>query len=152
RERTSARDAATIVDIATRFDAWTEDRSEAIGLCAIMVGAVIVATVGVNVRSLASTLAPPTQVPRTMRTRLPGPQQCDYNGHMTKAAVAQLKAQISHYLRRVKAGEEVIVTERGVPVARIVPIGSAAADDEHLRDLERQGLIRVGTGKLPKDF
>ena len=38
--------------------------------------------------------------------------------------VAQLKAQISHYLRRVKAGEEVIVTERGIPVARIVPIES----------------------------
>ena len=71
---------------------------------------------------------------------------------MTKAAVAQLKAQLSHYLRRVKAGEEVIVTERGVPVARIVPIGSAAADDEHLQDIERQGLIRVGTGKLPKGF
>jgi prevent-host-death family protein len=70
---------------------------------------------------------------------------------MKTAAVAELKAQLSRYLSRVKAGEEVLVTERGTPVARLVPVGSAA-NDEHLRDLERQGLLRVGTGVLPKGF
>ena len=66
------------------------------------------------------------------------------------AAVAELKAHLSRFLRRVKAGEEIVITERNVAVARIVPI--AAAADDRLRALERQGLVRMGTGKLPKDF
>lgn len=41
---------------------------------------------------------------------------------MTRAGVAELKASLSEYLRRVKAGEEVIVTEHGRPVARLVPV------------------------------
>jgi prevent-host-death family protein len=35
--------------------------------------------------------------------------------------VRELKAQLSEYLRRVKAGETVIITERGRPIGRIVP-------------------------------
>jgi prevent-host-death family protein len=68
------------------------------------------------------------------------------------AAVAQLKAQLSRYLSRVKVGEEILVTERGVPVARLVPVIRGGPDQEQLRDLERQGLIRLGTGQLPKGF
>lgn len=66
------------------------------------------------------------------------------------AAVAELKAHLSRYLRRVKAGEEILITERDVPVARIVP--ARAAGDDKLLALERQGLVRVGTGKLRRDF
>jgi prevent-host-death family protein len=68
------------------------------------------------------------------------------------AAVAELKAQLSRYLSRVKAGEEILVTERGRPVARVVPVGGGQPEHEGLRDLERQGLLRLGSGKLPKDF
>ena len=68
------------------------------------------------------------------------------------AAVAELKAQLSRYLTRVKAGEEILVTERGAPVARLVPIERGGQDREQLRDLERQGLIRLGRGRLPSDF
>ena len=71
---------------------------------------------------------------------------------MKTAAVAELKAQLSRYMSRVKAGEEILVTERGVPVARLVPVGARGPDHEQLRDLERQGLIRLGSGKLPRDF
>jgi prevent-host-death family protein len=35
--------------------------------------------------------------------------------------VRELKSQLSKYLRRVKAGETVIITERGRPIGRIVP-------------------------------
>jgi len=42
---------------------------------------------------------------------------------MKTAAVSKLKAGLSEYLARVKAGEEVIVTERGKPIAKIVPFG-----------------------------
>jgi prevent-host-death family protein len=68
------------------------------------------------------------------------------------ATVVRLKSELSRYLRRVKAGDEVLVTERGVPIARIVPIRRASPDLESLRDLERQGLIRLGRGQLPRDF
>lgn len=71
---------------------------------------------------------------------------------MRTAAVARLKAELSRYLRLVKSGEEILVTERRVPIARLVPIDPQNAADEDLRDLERQGLLRLGSGKLPKDF
>ena len=41
-------------------------------------------------------------------------------------AVTALRAELAAWLERVRAGEEVVVTERGVPVARLVPIGSAS--------------------------
>ena len=71
---------------------------------------------------------------------------------METTPVVRLKGHLSHYLRRVKAGEEIVVTQRGVPIARLVPVGNRGADLDSLRDLERQGLIRVGTGRLPKNF
>ena len=42
---------------------------------------------------------------------------------MTEANVGirQLKAQLSEYLRRVKAGETIVITERGKPIGRLVP-------------------------------
>jgi prevent-host-death family protein len=66
------------------------------------------------------------------------------------AAIAELKANLSRYLSRVKSGEEILVTERGVAIARLVPVARQDMDD--LRELERQGLVRIGTGRLPKDF
>ncbi len=71
---------------------------------------------------------------------------------MKTAAVAELKAELSRYLSRVKAGEEVLVTERGAIIARIVPAGPVGKDEQRWKDLERQGLMRLGSGKLPRDF
>jgi prevent-host-death family protein len=72
---------------------------------------------------------------------------------MKSAAVAKLKASLSEYLARVKAGEEVIVTERGKPIAKIVPLGRDHADvPAHVLELARAGLIRLGSGKFPKGF
>ena len=69
------------------------------------------------------------------------------------AMVSELKAGLSAYLARVKSGEEVIVTERGTPVAKLVPIPRTADHEmERLRDLERRGLIKLGTGKIPPEF
>jgi prevent-host-death family protein len=71
---------------------------------------------------------------------------------MKTTAIANLKAQLSRYLRLVKTGEEILITERDVPVAKLVPVGDHGADVESLRDLERQGLLKVGSGRLPKNF
>ena len=37
----------------------------------------------------------------------------------------ELKNRLSEYLRRVKAGETLIITERGKPVGQIMPIQTA---------------------------
>ena len=70
---------------------------------------------------------------------------------MKTVPVAELKASLSAYLRRVKAGEDVLVTERGRPIARLTPAGSAGWPS-HLQSMEAQGLITAGVGKLPSGF
>ena len=72
---------------------------------------------------------------------------------MKTTPVSQLKATLSEQLARVKAGEEVVVTERGRPIAKIVPIGDEAIGlSAHMSELARNGLIRLGTGKISKDI
>jgi prevent-host-death family protein len=72
---------------------------------------------------------------------------------MKTAAVSELKASLSAYLAKVRAGEEVIITDRGKPVAKIVPIGKGRKEiTAHLLVLERAGLARIGRGKLPEGF
>lgn len=72
---------------------------------------------------------------------------------MKTAAVSKLKASLSEYLLKVKAGEEVIVTDRGKPIARIVPLErDKATVPSNLLTLEKAGLARIGSGKLPEGF
>jgi prevent-host-death family protein len=85
----------------------------------------------------------------------------DYNSHiivvflevsMKTAPVSQLKARLSEYLDQVKAGAEVLITDRGKTVARLVPVAGNETMKTSLAKMEREGLIRSGTGKLPPDF
>jgi len=71
---------------------------------------------------------------------------------MTTAAVSDLKARLSEYLKRVKGGAEVLITDRGKPVARLVPVFRSKTTRESWIQMEKQGLIRIGSGKLPEDF
>lgn len=71
---------------------------------------------------------------------------------MKRAAVSTLKATLSACLAKVKAGGEVLVIERGKPIAKLVPLSKVNRENDTLRDLARAGLIRVGTGKLPTKF
>jgi prevent-host-death family protein len=65
-----------------------------------------------------------------------------------KAGVAQLKAGLSRYLERVKAGQEVLVTDRGRPVAKLVPIAAAARKGTRRERLVREGLLLPGRGRV----
>lgn len=72
---------------------------------------------------------------------------------MRSAGISKLKASLSEYIDAVKAGEEVLVTDRGKAVARIVPVAAdRLALPDRLRKLEGAGLLRVGSGKVPKGF
>jgi prevent-host-death family protein len=67
---------------------------------------------------------------------------------MTRAGVAKVKARLSHYLKRVKAGQEVIITDRGLPVAKLVPLAGAQHDESERQQLIREGLLIPGTGRV----
>lgn len=71
---------------------------------------------------------------------------------MQTATVSQVKMSLSAYLRKVKAGEEVVITEHGLPIARLLPLPSAASVPEHVRDMEARGLLKRGRKPLPADF
>jgi prevent-host-death family protein len=52
-------------------------------------------------------------------------------------AISDLRANLKTYIDRAKAGERIVVTDRGRPVARLGP-----ADEESLLDrFEREGLL-----------
>lgn len=56
-------------------------------------------------------------------------------------AISEFRANLKSYIERARAGEGIVVTERGVPVARLV-----AADHEELLDrLAREGVITRAT-------
>lgn len=66
------------------------------------------------------------------------------------ASVANLKARLSEYLRLVKAGREIVVTERGVPVARLLPLDDTERKSSRRLRLARGGALKPGRGRLPK--
>ena len=70
---------------------------------------------------------------------------------MRSAAISKLKATLSEYIGYVKAGEEVLVTERGKPVARLVPVGDLS-DDARLMDLVRRGILTPGKGRISPEL
>jgi prevent-host-death family protein len=69
---------------------------------------------------------------------------------MTTATASKLKASLSEYLRLVKAGEEVLVSERGRPIAKLVPVTGGDALPDHLAEMARRGLLRVGSRRLSR--
>jgi prevent-host-death family protein len=68
---------------------------------------------------------------------------------MKTIAVSELKARLSEELRYVRAGGELVVTDRGQPIARLVPIANEA--DGNLARLVTAGLARHG-GELEPAF
>jgi prevent-host-death family protein len=58
--------------------------------------------------------------------------------------IGELKNQLSAYLQYVRAGEEIIVRDRNLPVARIVPYTAMSASEEEAY------LVAAGRLKLPE--
>ena len=71
-----------------------------------------------------------------------------------KANIGELKTHLSQYVRSVKDGGMVLITERNVPVAKIVPL-----DEDDKYESEEAQLIAEGvlspprsSEPLPDDF
>ncbi len=69
---------------------------------------------------------------------------------MKRATITEAKNGLSALIDRVKAGETILITDRGVPVARLEPSLPVDDWDARLTRLERQGLIRRGSGDIRK--
>ena len=53
---------------------------------------------------------------------MPEDYRCDYNDHMrtpARVGARELKTRLGTYLRRVREGQRIVVTERGTPVAEL---------------------------------
>ena len=64
----------------------------------------------------------------------------------TEAGIRELKTRLSTYLRKVEAGETVLITKHGKPIGRIVP--EAQPIEEQLEALSQAGLIAWSGEKL----
>lgn len=67
---------------------------------------------------------------------------------MKDVGVARMKAELSYYLARVKKGEEVVVTEHGEPIAKLVPYGARGMRAKERAVLAREGLLELGRGRI----
>ena len=77
---------------------------------------------------------------------------------MIRVTVSEAKNGLSAYLRRVRAGETVLVLDRTTPVARIVPVGGRAEsvsgadkadNDARIARLERAGTLLRRSDESP---
>ena len=62
-----------------------------------------------------------------------------------RANIGELKTHLSLYVKGVKSGGKVLITERNVPVAKIVPL-----DEDDLYESEEEQLIAEGILSRPK--
>ncbi len=71
---------------------------------------------------------------------------------MERVSISRLKDQLSAYLKRVQAGETVLVTDRNKPVARLEPIPEPDDDESRVARLEAAGLVTRPKRKLTADL
>ena len=70
-----------------------------------------------------------------------------------EVTVRELKSRLSEYLRRVAAGEEVVVTSRGKAMARLLPPRTrrraAPTEAELIEHFRGLSWVRPGSGRKP---
>ena len=66
---------------------------------------------------------------------------------MTKVGVARLKAELSRYLDVAKHGHDVIITERGRPVAMLTALRGVDKAASRRARLARAGVLVLGKGR-----
>ena len=66
----------------------------------------------------------------------------------TMVGIRELKTRLGSYVRRVKSGGTLVITERGKPVGRIVPVSQSV--ETRARELVHAGLIAWSGRKLKR--
>jgi prevent-host-death family protein len=68
---------------------------------------------------------------------------------MRTATITEVKNGLSAIIDRVRAGESILITDRGLAVARLEPITATPDPSGRLGRLERAGIIRVRAADPP---
>ena len=68
---------------------------------------------------------------------------------MQKATISEIKSRLSAYLKKVRAGQSILILDRDQPIARLERVEAAAHPNDRLIRLERAGLLRRATRPLP---
>lgn len=74
---------------------------------------------------------------------------------MSTVGIRELKNRLTHYVRRARQGDEVIVTERGTPVAILRSVehgGPPQSPMARLARLAARGSVVLPTGKPRRRF
>ena len=67
---------------------------------------------------------------------------------MKTASISEAKNKLSALIDLVRAGETVLILDRGRPVARLEP--ALGDDNDRLARLERAGIVKRGSGKVSR--
>jgi prevent-host-death family protein len=62
-----------------------------------------------------------------------------------EVAVSALRAELKQWIEAARSGQDVVITERGVPVARLTAVDSA----DLIARLERDGLLTTPAAERP---
>jgi prevent-host-death family protein len=67
-----------------------------------------------------------------------------------EVGIRELRADLSRFIKRVREGEEIVVTDRGKAVARIVPLDGQRKIDQLIAAGIVKPAPRPWSGELPK--
>lgn len=69
---------------------------------------------------------------------------------MLQVGLREANMHFSKYLKLVREGREVVVTERGTPVAVIKPLAKEGMPEDKIKSMEDRGILRRAVkGRLP---
>ena len=71
---------------------------------------------------------------------------------MRTTTITEAKNGLSALIDRVRAGESIVILDRGTPVARLEPVANDPDASGRIKRLERAGLVRAGTTAPPMDL
>jgi prevent-host-death family protein len=82
-------------------------------------------------------------------------RDCDHNGYMKpnrKVGARELKLRLGGYIRAVRGGETIVITERGEPVAELRPLRAEKDLEGRLDAMVTAGLLTRGSGENRPNF
>ena len=63
---------------------------------------------------------------------------------MLQVSLREAKQYLSRYIDEVSAGKEIIITRRGTPIARLVPIKQKSKSKSIFCPFDNSGIIKKG--------
>ncbi len=71
---------------------------------------------------------------------------------MRRVNIAALKNQLSRFLNDVRQGEELLIRDRSIPIAKIVPLAQTDEAEAEELALAAAGKLRLPEAVLPASF